>query len=92
MRKRRLLVVSPPSGEARQIVRTRMPLVNEASADASRPAVQIFVGAPDGEVDIPIVQPDGRFPAACARSKATTHPCAWPARVIASMSNSWPVA
>ena len=40
----------------------RVPFMNEASANTSRAAVQIFVCTPDGEIDVPVVQPDGNVP------------------------------
>src|SRR5215831_1271367 len=42
-----LLVMSPPSGEARQIEGFCVPFVDEASAHASRTAVEVLVVAPD---------------------------------------------
>ena len=33
-----------------------MALVDEGAGDRTRPGVEIFVGTPDGEIDVPIVQ------------------------------------
>jgi len=57
-----LLVVAPPSGEARQIESAGVPFVDEATARASGPTVKVLVVAPDGEVDVPVVQSKGHIP------------------------------
>src|SRR5579872_4236806 len=46
----RSFVVTPPTREARQIVGTRVPLMDEASCDASRSPIKIFITAPNGEI------------------------------------------
>ena len=54
--KARCRVVPPPSGKTRKVAVGRVPLVDERAGDRARPGVEIFVGTPDGEIDIPIVQ------------------------------------
>src|SRR2546428_295757 len=52
-----LRIVSPPSGEAGKGRVISMSLVDEAAADRTRSRVQVFVRAPDREVDPPVVKP-----------------------------------
>ena len=52
----RCRIVPPPSGEPRKVAVGRVPLVDEGAGDRARPGVEIFVGTPDGEIDVPIVQ------------------------------------
>src|SRR6476659_1441246 len=52
----RLLVVPPPSGQARQTRPHAVPLVDEAGAHRARPRVQVLVRAPHGEVHVPLVE------------------------------------
>ena len=49
------LVVAPPPGEARQVFGVVF-LVHEGTRDRAWTAVQVFVAAPSGEIDVPIVQ------------------------------------
>ena len=49
-------VVAPPAGQARQVEVVAVPLVDEAAADRAGAAVEVLVGAPDGEIDAPVVQ------------------------------------
>src|SRR5579863_1133096 len=48
--------MSPPACESRQVRRVSMPLVDKTSRHASRPAVQILIAAPYGEVRAPLVK------------------------------------
>ena len=54
--KARRRIVSPPTGETRKVAIGRVPLVDERAGDRARTGVEIFVGTPDREIDIPIVQ------------------------------------
>ena len=55
-------MVPPPTLESRYFksrVAAGSPLlVDKESANASRTRVEVLVGAPDGEVDVPVVQPE----------------------------------
>ena len=54
--KARCRVVATPTGKPRKLAVGRVALVDERAGDRARPGVEIFVGTPDGEVDVPIVQ------------------------------------
>ena len=58
----RFLVVTPPAGEARPIPRARVPLVDEAAAHRAGAGVQVLVGAPHGEVHVPVVEAQDQVP------------------------------
>src|SRR5262249_37519619 len=60
----RLLVVTPPAGEARQVPRRAKPAppVDEAGAYPARARGQVLVGAPDGEVRVPVVEAQDQVP------------------------------
>src|SRR5690242_14803228 len=49
-----LLVAAPPAGESGP--KRMVALVDIQTADRAGSGVQILVGAPDGEVDVPLVQ------------------------------------
>ncbi len=49
-------IVAPPARESRQFLIPRVTFVDEASGDATGPAVEIFVAAPDREIQAPIVK------------------------------------
>ena len=52
-------VVPPPPREAREVPVVAVPLVHEGRRDRARTSVQILVGAPDGEVHVPVMQRQG---------------------------------
>ena len=52
----RVRIVPEPTGQARQLAVGRVPLVHERARHRAGTGVEIFVGAPDGEIDVPIVQ------------------------------------
>src|SRR5262249_46152179 len=52
----RLRIVPPPSGKPRKAKIVPMLFMDEATADCARPAVEIFVIAPDSEIRPPIMQ------------------------------------
>ncbi len=54
--KAQLRIVAPPTAETRQRLVARVLFVDEATGDRSRSAVQVLVGAPDGEIDVPVVE------------------------------------
>ena len=48
------LEIPPPAGETG--TRAEVLAVDIERAGAARPAVQVFVGAPEGEIDVPVVE------------------------------------
>jgi hypothetical protein len=48
--------MSPPPGKARKLERVCVPLVDECSGDSAWTGVQVLVRAPDGKIDVPVVQ------------------------------------
>ncbi len=65
-------IVPPPTGQARQLAVGRVPLVHERSRDRAGSGVEILVGTPDREIDIPIVQRQ-RHVADCVREIDPDH-------------------
>ena len=49
-------VVAPPAGESRDVAVGRVSLVNEGTPDGAWAAIEILVGAPRREVDVPVVE------------------------------------
>ena len=55
-------VVAPPASQARQLRILSVPLEDEAAADAAGTAVEVLVAAPDGEIDIPVMEVQRHIP------------------------------
>src|SRR5437764_2294146 len=54
--KARVRVVSEPTSQSRQLRVRRMSLMNIRAGDRAGTGVEIFVGTPHREIDVPIVQ------------------------------------
>lgn len=77
------LIVAPPPGKTGNRSVLMITFMYKNSSDGARPWIEVFIIAPAGKINIPVVQMKGILPAACARSKpiyipAFLQPQQWP--------------